>query len=369
MRWLRAVLRRRSLVPLLASLLLPALSCGKSGSEPSSLSKRAGAAVEAPAPAPADGKVERGGKADGEADGSVQDKLQLDDAPPTDAPRVTLRLKLDDPTTYEMTTLGMVKFTMVQSPVGFARRERVTLDECAGEGASRQCTATHRYTNFESELPILADDEARVSNLITTHRLAATGARTGTTTVEGPKEQRDGDAGRALSDVHRFYCLRFPEEPVAVGAKWKDTCRTRTGGTVVTREVMWELSNVDEDPTGLGTRAELTVVGKVSKPDAKGETREGTLQGRLLFWVDRGHPYKYQERLVIKTDDAGRMESTTDIATQFSLVLPGKPEKVVLTSGQTLEEAQATATAATGTPEAGSPAQPGATSPPTPSLD
>lgn len=359
--WLRAVSVKWPLIPVVALALG---GCSKAESEPSSLAKRAGK-PEAPTPAESESKAKAKDKAPTDAKAALADKLQLGDAPPDDAERVSLYLALDEPTTYEMTSIGMVKFSMVQAPVGFARRERVTLDNCQGEGATRSCKASHRYFNFESELPILQEDEARVSELTTAHTLGANGIRTGTTAVDGPEAALESDAGKALADVHRFYCLRFPDEPVAVGAKWKDDCVTRSGGQPTKRQVMWELSKLDDDPGGLGKRAELSVVGKVTRPDAKGVPREGTLQGRLLFLVDRHQPFRYQERIVVKTDDAGKMESRTDVATQFALVTPGKPEKIVLTNGQTPDEAKAAAEAARAA-AAGSQEQGGAAPTPAP---
>ncbi len=220
--------------------------------------------------------------------------------PPEGTELLPVRFALKEGSAYQVTTLGMVAFTGV-APSGYAREERIDLDECSGADQARRCRLTHRYVHFEAEPPsgrIFAADEQRIDKLITRHTLLASGAREGTTAIEGPAEQLASPPGQALADVHRFYCLRFPEEPIGIGAKWKDVCHLRTGGVVDTREVIWELSNISKDAEGR-RRAEFTYVGNYLAPGEKGD-RKGTIAGMLYFLLDAGEPHLLREKIVTR---------------------------------------------------------------------
>lgn len=280
--------------------------------------------------------------------------------PPPDAERVLLRLSLEEGTEYRVTTVGMLSFAMVQQPTGFAREERIALRDCTGEGDARTCRVHHRYTQFEAEPPtgaLLEADEKRVSSLETVHAIDALGARTGETEIRGTPEAIAG-APSGLSEVHRLQCLRFPDEPVAVGAKWKSSCKTLSAGRVITRNVLWELSKLDDDPVS-GKRAELHMVGEVLMPDDEG-IKKGTVQGVLYFFADKGRPHQLRERLTIPL--TANASSTRDIAYQFALVQPGDPETFLRTDGQPFPPDDPSGTAA----QAASPGQPPAVQSPTP---
>lgn len=274
------------------------------------------------------------------------------EAPPTDAKYVELRLALDPEVEYRVTTVGMIAFPMVASQTGFAREEHLVLSECLGEGFDRACTVQHRYGRFEAEPPagkLVEADEARVRDLVTRHGITASGLRVGTTTVDGPEAAKRSEIGRQLANVHRFYCLRFPSEPVAVGAKWADECSFVHGGVVATQKVAWELSKLDEDPIA-GTRAELTVVGELVAPGKSGE-RRGTVQGTLYFFVDRGQPHVLRLRTSLPLDAGGKVATTTTLNVQFARVRPDGA--LVRTDDQPFPE---TPPPAAGAPATGEPA-------------
>ncbi|HEY8377657.1 MAG TPA: hypothetical protein VIK91_14275, partial [Nannocystis sp.] len=246
---------------------------------------------------------------------------------------------------YRVTTIGNIRFGTLVQPTGYAREERIELSQCAGEGFSRACTLTHRYVNFEAEPPngrFLEADENAVRELTTSHRLRATGERVGETAiVAGPKEQAESAAGQALTQAHRFYCLRFPEEPIGVGAKWRSKCHMRTGGVIDTRDVVWEVTKLErDDETGL--RAELTYVGEYTAPGAKGPV-QGVIRGVLYFFVDAGEPHLMREEFTTATDAAAAYKTHTQVAYQFARLVPGPDGKeiAVRVDGKPFPEAPA----------------------------
>lgn len=272
---------------------------------------------------------------------------QLTAQPPEGTELFPVRLALADATAYQITTIGMVGFTGVK-PSAFAREERLELDTCTGEAATRQCRVTHRYVHFEAEPPngrIFEADEHKVHQLVTRHTLLSNGARVGATEVEGPAEQLTSKDGVALADVHRFFCIRFPDVPIGVGAKWKDTCHLRTGGAVDTREVIWELTRVSKDDKGR-RRADFTYLGTYSAPGAT-TSRTGTVQGILYFFLDIGEPHLIKEQIVTRRDPTSQFQTVTTISYQFGKFVAdkkarkGKPAKqiVVRTDGDPFPEA------------------------------
>lgn len=262
--------------------------------------------------------------------------------PPPPSERAEIRLALKEGSIYRVTTIGNVRFGSVVQPTGFAREERLSLSDCAGEGYSRACTLEHRYTNFEAEPPsgrLLEADERLVNQLVTRHKLLATGERPEATTIEGPKEQAESPAGQALAEAHRFYCIRFPEEPIGVGAKWRSKCRMRTGGVIDTRDVLWELKKLERDPE-MGLRAELEYVGEYTAPGAKG-SMQGVIRGILYFFVDAGEPHLLREEFTSATDSAAKFVTHTTTAYQFVKLVPGPDgkETAVRVDGKPLPEA------------------------------
>lgn len=252
---------------------------------------------------------------------------QLTARPPEGTELVPVRLALKDASVYQITTIGMVAFTGVR-PSGFAREERVELGACEGADAARRCTVTHRSVHFEAEPPngrIFVADEKLVDKLVTSHTLLATGAREGDTTITGDQAQAQAQPGQALKDVHRFFCLRFPDEPIGVGAKWKDVCHLRTGGVVDTREVIWELTNMSKDADGR-RRAEFTYLGRYTAPSPSGD-RSGTVQGVLYYLLDAGEPHLLKEQISTRRDAKSNFHTTTTISYQFARLKTDKKGK------------------------------------------
>ena len=95
---------------------------------------------------------------------------------------------------------------------------------------------------------------------------------------------------------------------------------------------MWELSELTDDPDGLGRRAELTAVGKYLESG-----KEGNIQATLFFYVDLGQPHVLRERISVSLGEKG-LKTVTNLSHAFGKVLPGKPEKVVQVSGRPFDE-------------------------------
>lgn len=244
--------------------------------------------------------------------------------------RVELRLALPDETRYRVTTIGMLKLPLFDKPVGFAREEDVRVADCQGEGLGRSCLITHNYRNFEAEPPTgeaLEKDEVIVSELETSHRIDASGLRSSETAINGKVEN---PAQEVLRQVHRFYCLRLPSEAVGVGATWRDVCRTRLGGQIITRELVWKLAKLEE--TEEGTRAELEYAGRVRRMDPGIGVRSGEVKGALYFWVDAGEPHLLRERVVFMLDPDRGLNTATDLRYQFAKL--GKDDELIRTDGK-----------------------------------
>lgn len=278
---------------------------------------------------------------------------QLTASAPAGTELFPVRLALKDATAYQITTIGMVAFTSVK-PSGFAREERVELDQCTGENEARQCRLTHSFVHFEAEPPngrIFAADERKVDKLVIRHTLRSDGARDGDTEISGPAEQLESKDGQALRDVHGFYCIRFPDAPIGVGAKWKDTCHLRTGGAVDTRDVIWEMTRLSTDEQGR-RRADFTYLGTYTAP---GEPlpRTGTVQGVLYFLLDAGEPHLMKEQIVTRREPTSKFQTITTISYQFGKFAKDKKRKpiVLRTDGEPLPEAPPT-------PPPGAPAEP-----------
>jgi hypothetical protein len=254
--------------------------------------------------------------------------------PGADAGRVLLRLALPEGAHYRVTTIGMLKLPLIEKPTGFAREEDVELGDCKGEGGERNCLLTHRYRNYEAEPPTgagLEADERSVASLVTSHRLDASGLRMTDTAVQG--ETSPGLAAQ-LAEVHRLYCIRFPAEPVGVGATWRDVCRVREGGSLVTRELTWRLAKLVQGEDG--QRAELAYAGRARRLDAKGKLVDGEVKGTLYLWVDAGEPHLMLEGVAFVLDAANKLSTRTDLRFQFAKV--GEDgEQLIRTDGKPFE--------------------------------
>ena len=272
---------------------------------------------------------------------------QLTAEPPAGTELFPVRLALQEGTAYQITTIGMVGFTAVK-PSGFAREERIELDACEGEAEARRCRLTHSYVHFEAEPPngrIFETDERKVDKLVTRQTLQSNGALAGPSEISGPAEQLASPDGQALAEVHRFFCIRFPDVPIGVGAKWKDTCHTRTGGVVDTREVIWELTRVSTDDKGR-RRADFTYLGTYTAPGEK-SPRVGTVQGILYFFLDVGEPHLIKEQIITRRDPASQFQTSTTISYQFGKFSPrpagkgkkNQPPLVLRTDGEPFPEA------------------------------
>jgi hypothetical protein len=266
---------------------------------------------------------------------------QLTAEPPAGTELFPVRLALKDASAYQITTIGMVAFTGVK-PSGFAREERVELDTCEGEGEARRCRLTHRYVHFEAEPPngrIFEGDEKKVDKLVTRHTLRSNGARDGDVEISGPAEQQESKDGLAMREAHRFFCIRFPDAPIGVGAKWKDTCHMRTAGVIDTREVIWELTNLSTDAKGR-RRADFTYLGNYSAP-GEPTPRTGTVQGILYFFLDSGEPHLIKEQIVTRREPTSQFQTVTTISYQFGKFATDKKgkETVLRTDGEPFPEA------------------------------
>lgn len=307
------------------------LSACTGSPEPSNLEKRS-----APAFTPADTKTATPPPAPtAPPPAPASEPGALTAAPPPGTELVPVRLALADASVYRVTTIGNVAMGGLMAPTAYAREEQLELDACSGEGEARRCSVTHRYRKFEAEPPagkIYEADEKQVADLVTRHTLLATGARDGATVVTGPAERADTPSGKALADVHRFYCIRFPGVPIGVGAKWRDRCHMRTGGVVDTRDVVWELTKL-ETVDGQ-RRAELTYLGEYTSPGPNGD-RKGTVSGVLYFMVDAGEPHLLREAIQLTLANGAAALVTTTLAYQFARVTSDEKgaEKLVRTDG------------------------------------
>ncbi|KIG15133.1 hypothetical protein DB30_05833 [Enhygromyxa salina] len=239
-------------------------------------------------------------------------------SPGAEDKRVQLRLALADDAHYRITTIGMLKLPLIEKPTGFAREEDVSVSDCKGEEAARTCLLTHTYRNYEAEPPAgsgLEADEKQVAGLTTSHRVDASGLRITDTAVIGEASPAHF---KALAQVHRLYCVRLPSEPVGVGATWKDVCRLRQGGSIVTRELTWRLAKLED--TEEGVRAEIEYAGRVRRIDPKGKLINGEIMGALYFWVDAGEPHLMRERVGFTLDAGKGVTTGTDFRYQFSKV-------------------------------------------------
>jgi hypothetical protein len=254
--------------------------------------------------------------------------------PGSDTDRVSLRLALAEGAHYRVTTIGMLKLPLIEKGTGFAREEDLTLGDCKGEGAQRSCLLTHRYRNYEAEPPTgagLEADERSVSSLVTSHRLDASGLRMTDTNVEG---ETSPALAAQLAEVHRLYCIRLPAEPVGVGATWRDVCRVREGGSLVTRELTWRLAKLEKAEDG--HRAELTYAGRARRLDTKGKLVDGEVKGMLYLWVDAGEPHLMVEGLAFVLDPANGLSTRTDLRFQFAK-LGEDGEQLIRTDGKPFE--------------------------------
>lgn len=266
---------------------------------------------------------------------------QLTAEPPAGTELVPVRLALQEGSVYQITTIAVVGFTSVK-PSGFAREERVELDQCEGEGEARRCRLSHSYVHFEAEPPngrIFESDERKVDKLVTRHTLRSNGARDGETEVSGPAEQQSSSDGLALHEVHRFFCIRFPDVPIGVGAKWKDVCHMRTGGVVDTREVLWELTRISTDDKGR-RRADFTYAGNYLAPGEE-SPRMGSVQGILYFFLDEGEPHLIKEQIATVRDPQSRFQTVTTATYQFAKLGKDKHGKPIYlrTDGEPFPEA------------------------------
>ncbi|MCA9659883.1 MAG: hypothetical protein KC486_16180 [Myxococcales bacterium] len=246
-------------------------------------------------------------------------------------------LGLEEGSIYRMTTVGALRLPLVQQPTGFAREEQLTVSACTGEGEARSCTLEHRYRNFDAEPPAgayLKRDEQAVAALVTRHSLRADGTRAGATTVEGPAPALESENARELADVERFYCIRFPEVPVGVGAAWEATCTLRTDGRLARRKVTWEVAKIDEDPDGGGKRVELREVGTFEASDGK-NTRSGTFGGTLFFFADIGEPHLLREEISTSVAQEGGIRTVARLNYQFA---KRRGDEVVRTDGEPFPE-------------------------------
>lgn len=255
---------------------------------------------------------------------------------PGSGDKILLHLALPEGATYRVTTVGMAQFPVMPKPTGFAREESLTFSECAGEGPKRVCTVAREITNFDAEPPygkFIAGDEKPFRALTTRHRLKASGEVEDEVAVGGPAEALETPAATAITEVHPFYCIRFPEVPIGVGARWEVTCTGRSDGRLSRRAITWELTSIVDDPAD-GKRVELRQVGTYTMDDPKGGVRNGTLAGSLLFFADVGAPHVLREAMATDVVTLQGLKTQTSTNLQFALVDPKDPKKTTRTDGK-----------------------------------
>jgi len=223
------------------------------------------------------------------------------DPPPPDAPRARLRLALAPGAVWVVQTVGNVRYPMVASQVGFALEERIEVGSCEGTGDDRTCVVTRTLTALDAEGDggrfIRTEQGRRLDHGIRA-RLDVRGRRVGPTTLDGPNAKTLVEKDPTWAQVHPLFCLRFPAEPVAKGAKWRHRCHLRDRDRVGERRVLWEVSEIEKDPAGEGLRVELRFVGSYAEPAPEGR-REGTVQGIVYFHTGHGLPHVLQEQLSV----------------------------------------------------------------------
>lgn len=256
-------------------------------------------------------------------------------SPGAEEERIHLRLGLAEGAHYRVTTIGMLQLPLIEKATGFAREEDISLSDCKGEGADRSCLLTHRYRNYEAEPPTgqgLEADERQVAPLVTSHRIDASGLRVTETAIQG--ETSPGISAQ-LAQLHRLYCIRLPAEPVGVGATWRDVCRIREGGSLVTRELTWRLAKLEQTPDG--RRAVLEYAGRLHRLDIKGKLVGGQVEeGELFLWADAGEPHLMRERLAFVLDATKGVGTGTTLLFQFAKVA-ADGEQLLRTDGKPFE--------------------------------
>lgn len=276
--------------------------------------------------------------AEGAAIPALEGPAELLDAG-AEGERVQLRLGLVEGARYQVTTIGMLELPLLDAPTGFAREERLRLRDCEGEGAGRSCELVHSYRNYDAEPPAgagLEADERAVAGVASSHRIDASGLRSTVTTVEGElPEDSAVDLREELAQVPRLYCIRLPAEAVGVGASWRDACRLRQGGSLVTRELTWRLAKLEAGEGDEGRRAELEYAGRVRKRGGDGELVDGEIKGRLLLWLDAGEPHLLRERLSFVLNAQKGVTTTTDLRVQFAKLDEG--DALLRTDGRKFE--------------------------------
>jgi hypothetical protein len=258
-----------------------------------------------------------------------------DEAPAEPTEFVALRLAMPQDQTYSVTTVAMVELPLVNQPMGWAREERFSFEDCTGDGMERACTIRHDYTAFEGQPPagpLLEADELKIRDVTSRHSITATGYREGPTQLQTDDRELDPGLAESLATIHRLYCIRFPKEPIGVGAKWNDSCQTFDRGVAVTRNLLWELSELRDDAE-VGKRAELRGIGEYVVPGPKGD-RKGTVEMILYFFVDHGEPHLLRERRSVPVSEQRGAHTKETVSIQFSKVLQGDPARTVRTDGR-----------------------------------
>ncbi len=296
-------------------------SCEKADKR-SGLEKRAGESSSAPAAAEATLDATKSGGGE----------LTANENPPPGAERIRLALALPDDTQYVVQTVGNVTLPLLGAPVAFAREERIQVTGCHGAGPERQCTLKHRVSNFDAEGQpgvFLKNDEKPVLGVTATVALRADGTQPGISAFDGPAKNLASESVVALAPAHFFFCLRFPKEPVAVGATWTDECSRRMAGVVSKRHVRWEFAELEDGDNGQKL-AQLRYVGKYEEPDrTQGGVRRGSIQGVFYFRAHSGEPHTLKEQISVTLDPSKGLKTVTNLNYTFGKVTssPNEPSQ------------------------------------------
>lgn len=266
------------------------------------------------------------GKADPTRDPKLDAKAETKVEPPAagSGERIDLWIDLDPKKPLRILTVGVLTLPLVNRPAGFAREETVKVSDCTGDGGARSCTLAHTFDKFEAEPPtgrVLEQGEKRFDGVTSSHRIDARALKLGDATIvgpPGPPSFADTELGKSLLPVHRLACIRLPSEPVAVGAKWSDTCTFFLGGQIARQDAAWELTAITDDPVS-GKRAELSMLGKLAIADDDGE-RTGVIEGKLYFFVDAHAPHIYRARAKVALGTGQKLQTETTVNLQFGRV-------------------------------------------------
>jgi hypothetical protein len=192
-------------------------------------------------------------------------------------------------------------------------------------------------THFEAEPPygrFIEADEQPARGVTTRYTINAQGESVDAASIEAPPETAAAPEVKALADVDRFFCIRFPDVPVHEGAAWQAECVIRNDGRQSTRQATWEVAKIDEASADGHTRVELRVLGTTTASTPKGD-QSGTFGGTLFFFADIGEPHLLREEISTAVAQEGGIRTVARLNYQFA---KRRGKEVVRTDGEPFPE-------------------------------